>query len=305
MNFVKFSSLDNTYRQREMDRLFAEGLHTGEWIVTEKIDGANFSFWCDGAEVRVASRTQFVDGTFFNCSEVIERYESKILDFCKNTNITDLVIYGELFGDGIQKRVKYGSKDFRAFDVVLNGEPINKHQAFAMTKEIGIPFAPIIVWSETFEICLDTINTFKSHLSPEGVIENTAEGYVLEPVQPKFFSTGSRVYFKNKSEKFSEVKPKTKQTTPDLTPEGQELLDDLLRYDTPSRVLSAISKIGEITSKDFGRILGVVMQDIFDEFLKDTSTEAKDVGGDEWKRINSLLQTRVKSTVRNEFTRII
>lgn len=63
MEFKKFSSLENTYRQNLIDKVQYEGKDGGAWIVTEKIHGANFSFWCDGIEVKTASRTQFVYGT--------------------------------------------------------------------------------------------------------------------------------------------------------------------------------------------------------------------------------------------------
>lgn len=122
MEFKKFSSLENTYRQNLIDKVQYEGKDGGVWVATEKIHGANFSFWCNGDEVKVASRSQFVDGTFYNCQSVINRYAEGILTWCQEKNVKDFVVYGELYGDGIQKEVKYGQKDFAAFDIVIEGK---------------------------------------------------------------------------------------------------------------------------------------------------------------------------------------
>ena len=107
MEFHKFSNLENTYRQNLIDKVQYEGKDVGEWVVTEKIHGANFSFWCDGTEVKVASRSQFVDGTFYNCQAVINRYSEGILNWCQGFGVKTFIVYGELFGGNIQKEVKY------------------------------------------------------------------------------------------------------------------------------------------------------------------------------------------------------
>lgn len=51
MEFVKFSSLENTYRTNLLEKIQYEGKDGGLWMATEKLHGANFSFWCDGTEV--------------------------------------------------------------------------------------------------------------------------------------------------------------------------------------------------------------------------------------------------------------
>ena len=42
--FNKFPSLENTYRQKEIDEIVNQGLADQGYIVTEKVHGANFSF---------------------------------------------------------------------------------------------------------------------------------------------------------------------------------------------------------------------------------------------------------------------
>jgi Rnl2 family RNA ligase len=307
MEFKKFSSLENTYRQNLIDKVQHEGKDGGKWIATEKIHGANFSFWCDGKEIKVASRSQFVDGTFYNCQAVINKYSQGILDWCVRNNIKEIVIYGELFGEGVQKEVKYGQRDFRAFDVVIDGEVQGKIGALAIANDCGVNFSPIIKIG-TFKECMQLPNTFQSWLTPDDCVneDNFAEGLVIEPVNPTYFNNGSRVYFKNKTPAFSEKKrvPREKKVF-ELTEDESELLNDLLQYNTPQRVSNVISKIGNISNKDFGKIMGLTCQDIFEEFTKETEREPKKGAEENWGHFVKLLQAEVSKTVREEFLKHI
>lgn len=302
MEFKKFSSLENTYRQNLIDKVKYEGKDVGVWIATEKIHGANFSFWCDGNEVKVASRSQFVDGTFYNCQAVVNRYSQDILDWCKEKNISNFVVYGELFGKGIQKEVNYGEKDFAAFDVVIDGKPLDKQTAMQVVNDCGLFFTPVVKVG-SFKECMALNNTFKSLLTPEDCKDdNEAEGLVIEPLEPAWFANGSRVYFKNKTQSFSEKKRKPKeQQVFELSDDESELLNELLTYNTEQRVSNVISKIGQITNKDFGKILGLTVQDILEDFIKDTDRDAKVEAEDNWKQFNKLLSAEVGKTVRTVF----
>lgn len=307
MQFKKFNSLENTYRQNLIDKVMSEGKSGGQWVVTEKVDGANLSFWCDGETVRVASRTQFVDGTFYNCQRVINLYEDGILAFCKRNGIKQLTVYGELFGDGIQNRVKYGEKDFRAFDVVVNGEILDVDEALRVANLCGVSFVPTLLYG-SFGECLEYNNTFRSTLTPDGHEgDNFAEGVVIEPVIPAWFGNGSRIYFKNKSTKFEEKgnKPKLSKEKESLSTQEVALLEELLAYNTESRVVSVISKIGNISNKDFGKILGMTVQDILEDFEKDTGESPKKKVEENWKTFSKQLSSHVGSVVREEFVKHI
>lgn len=302
--FKKFSSLENTYRQNLIDRVQYEEKDSGDWVVTEKIHGANFSFWCNGSEVKIASRTQFVDGTFYNCQAVIDRYSASILQWCIHNGVTSFTVYGELFGGNIQKEVKYGEKDFAAFDVVIGDVVLDKKAAIQVADECGLFFVPIL-FTGTFKECLEINNTFQSTLTPEGFTEeNIAEGLVIEPVIPSWFSNGSRIYFKNKTLSFSEKKrqPKEKQVF-QLSETESDLLNEILEYNTTQRVQNVLSKFGEVTNKDFGKILGLTTQDILNEFTKETEKEPKVIAEENWKQFSKLLQAEVSKVIREEFVK--
>ena len=115
---------------------------------------------------------------------------------------------------------------------------------------------------------------------------------VIEPVNPAWFRNGSRVYFKNKSERFSEKKEKVKVKVAQelsLSEASQSVLHNLTSYVTESRVVSVISKIGEVGTKDFQRILGLTVQDAIEDYEKDTEANTKEVCGDEWKAVLKML----------------
>jgi Rnl2 family RNA ligase len=285
-----------------IDKVQYEGKDGGLWMATEKLHGANFSFWCDGTEVKVASRTQFVDGTFYNCQAVINCYSQGILDWCIEKGVKSFIAYGELFGGNVQKEVKYGEKDFYAFDLVVDGKVLDKHTAQSVADDCGLFFVPVLKVG-TFAECLALSNTFKSTLTPEGYEEeNTSEGLVIEPVEPAWFNNGSRIYFKNKTEGFSEKnrQPKEKQVF-ELSEEESDLMNVLLEYNTEQRVSNVISKIGQITNKDFGKILGLTVQDILEDFTKDNDYDAKAHAEGNWKQFHKLLSAEVGKTVRVEF----
>ena len=302
MEFKKFSSLENTYRQNLIDKTQYEGKDGGLWIATEKLHGANFSFWCDGSEVKVASRSQFVDGTFYNCQAVINKYSDSVMNLFNvlQGEHKELVIYGELFGGNVQKEVEYGEKDFRAFDLTLDGIVQSKLSQRAWCEGCGILSAPLIA-SGTFAECLALPNTFKSTLTPEGYEgENKSEGLVIEPVEPNWFNNGSRIYFKNKTESFSERQAKPKQVF-ELSDDESALLNEMLEYNTPQRVSNVISKIGQVTNKDFGRILGLTTQDLLEEYTKETERDPKIIAESNWKAFLKLLQSEVGKEVRSQF----
>ena len=129
---------------------------------------------------------------------------------------------------------------------------------------------------------------------------------VIETANPAWFRNGSRVYFKNKSEKFSEKKEKAKVKVSEelsLSEASQSVLRNLTSYVTESRVVSVISKIGKVGTKDFQRILGITVQDAIEEYEKDTEVDVKDVCGDEWKAVLKILNGWSAHIVRSEFVK--
>ncbi len=146
-------SLDQLYR----DEAATRALEKAQWVVMEKIHGANFCFLTDGKEVRCASRKQVLGprDDFFGYQAVAARLRQKILDLyalaapllvppasppgnappgSAGLPAYRVLIYGELFGGSyphpdvppdltvqpIQTGIAYApSIEFCAFDLAI------------------------------------------------------------------------------------------------------------------------------------------------------------------------------------------
>lgn len=69
---------------------------------------------------------------------------------------TGLIIYGEIYGKGIQKNYEYGLDDikFAGFDVEMNGGYLETADAFAWIKTLDLEYVPILAkgnWSQELQ----------------------------------------------------------------------------------------------------------------------------------------------------------
>ena len=165
MHFKRYTSTENSYRLKYIAILHQYGYVNVPWVAHEKIDGANFSFISDGKIVSVASRNQLVNGGFYNCQEVIDRYTDKVL-YLKQVHFADakqIQIYGELYGQGIQGKVNYGpGKDYMAFEIQVDGVVVDTDKAAGLLTLVGIPTAPSLGVFENLDDALELSNEFKS-----------------------------------------------------------------------------------------------------------------------------------------------
>ena len=86
MKFKRYNSIENTYRTKTINTIAEQGKSGGEWVVEEKVHGANFSFWFDG-NLKTAKRSGFVgnDGeNFFNSDLSKTNMKQMLRIFSKN-----------------------------------------------------------------------------------------------------------------------------------------------------------------------------------------------------------------------------
>lgn len=245
LQFKEYSSIENVERTKEINTIIQQGHTAGEWVVTEKVHGANFSFWLDDAGIRCAKRTDWLGegSSFFNFQDVRDSLAEALrrmyfeIKSAVLPNLCGMTVYGELFGGHyphkdveraymaqmVQKGVYYhpGNK-FMAFDIVLHetaGEDgtdvkhtVMDHDFVCESCEaFGIPHVPVL-FRGTFDECMKYPNEFQSKVP--GIFglppleDNIAEGVVLKPAQPRFFWGGGRVMLKNKNAKWSEKSKK-------------------------------------------------------------------------------------------------
>lgn len=321
MKFTRYPSIDNVHRQKTIDDIYIHGFDKGLWTVSEKVHGANFSFYCNGDEVRVAKRSGFTDGGFYDCQDVIDKYAPKVMELFNVIGIKnkdEIVVRGELFGGhyphpdlerkgmkSVQKGVHYcNRKEFVAFDLMINGLYAHKIQAFALIRAVDIPFTGSI-FNGTFQECLDFNPKFNSRIPkmfgmPE-LEDNICEGVVIEPVIPQFFPSGSRVILKNKNEDFVEKSHARAPKKPiKLSGEAEIVLETLSTFVTESRLRNVLSHIGQVNKNQFGMILGQMVQDIMKDYGKDYLTEM-----DEWKRVSKQLSSMIADLIRPNFCNMV
>ena len=288
MKFKKFPSIENHYREKYIEILKEHKFNNLRYVATEKIHGANFSFWTDGNDVRVASRSQFVDGTFYNCQEVIDQYSEKVLDLYNSYIFTNdneehiITVYGELYGPGIQSGIYYGDKkNFRAFDLTIDDKFISPITARYLLKNHSIPLVPIIGTYDSLDEALEESNIFQSKIwkmdqdPSENTVnkfthfkegENFAEGLVIQPLSViKYTNNGSRVLIKSKNPKFTEKNKKR----PSKPSEPNPFIPVVEQYVNENRMNSVLSKFGEATNKDFGKIIKLMNEDVIEDMIKD------------------------------------
>ena len=293
--FTKFPSLENTYRQKEIDKIIMMDIKD-KWVVTEKVHGANFSFrmteehlsvegigLCSTVVIKCAKRSGWIedDEKFFNYRPVLEKYRDSLERLYYHLSGThgynEVVVFGELYGGNIQSGMCYQEdQDFIAFDLKCDGIARTKTTSFDILNSFEIPTAPVIGVFDSLEEALMVNESFDSLLIRDGFSgvdqHKEAEGVVIEPNTPVFEPNGSRIYLKKKTKRFLEKggKPNIKHKVPMLLQESVQLkLDEALLFLNNNRFDSVVSKIGEVSIKDIGKVMGLLTQDIVVDMEKD------------------------------------
>ena len=301
MEFQKYSSLENAYRQKYVDLCLELGIP--KWVATEKVHGANFSFIVDG-KVTPAKRTSVLDKNehgaydFYGCTPVVERYENSVKELAEFIG-EPVQIFGELFGQGVQKEINYGEKDFIVFDIQKqDGTFIPWHAVKELCAMFDIPVVPEIAVGTLPEL-LDLSPDFESIVAGNG---DKAEGLVLKPAEEDVrLGSGSRPIIKNKSKAFSEKKEKVAKK-PYVMPEHLvAIYQDFSQYITENRLKNVLSKIGTVTQKDFGKLTGEFVKDAKDEFERDEYPISKD----DWKGLSKVIGKESSNLIRQNWLNIL
>jgi len=334
MKHIKYSSIENTYRDKFMDFIKDEGKDGGEWVVTEKVHGGQFAIYYDGSEFKASNRTVFLtdDIDFFNWQKVLADNKDKVKKIfdilkTKNKDISFVIVYGELFGGSyphpdvlkvknakrLQKGVHYHPDNLiYVFDIRVDGKYLTVDECNELFEQADMFYAKTL-FRGTLEECIKHPDDFLSKISqwlglPQ-VEDNIAEGIVIKPVDPRFLQVGERVILKSKNEKFKERKAKKKrpQTQKDgpLSENGERLLQELESLVTENRLQNVLSKKGEMPypiPKDyFGEIMKEFSADVWEEFNKDFEVEYVQLEKKEQKKIskgmNQVAAKLVKQTL--------
>lgn len=336
MIFKTYNSIENAYQARVIDQIRMQGFGDEVFIVQEKVHGANFSFFTDGKEIKIAKRTAFVerDEKFFNAHQILERYRKNVMEVFEKVktmhpDVETVVIYGELFGGGykhkevepvkdaikVQKGVEYAPhNEFYAFDIKLNGTTyLDTDFVNQIFEETGFFYAKILFQGALNE-ALNYPNTFDSKIPawlglPE-IENNMCEGTIVKTLKTKYFGNGSRVILKNKNEKWVEKskvvrkQEKTVQKQINFSEKTQNIWEEIQKYATTNRLNNVVGKIGEFEPKMIGKVIGLFAQDILEDFEKDFPEVLTTIEKEEHKRINKKLNSLVITIVKEELMKV-
>ncbi|MCY0967536.1 RNA ligase, Rnl2 family [Chryseobacterium wangxinyae] len=331
MIFKTYNSIENAYHTRVIEQIRLQGFGDEVFIVQEKVHGANFSFFTDGKEIKIAKRTSFIekDEKFYNAHQILDRYRKNVIDVFEKVktiypDLETVVIYGELFGGGyrhkevepvkdaikVQKGVEYAPhNEFYAFDIKLNGTTyLDTDLVNQIFEETGFFYAKIL-FQGTLDEALKFPNVFDSKIPawlglPE-IENNMCEGTILKTLKTKYFGNGSRVILKNKNEKWTEKSKMVRKDRPiqkevRFTENAQNIWEEIKKYATANRLNNVVSKIGEFQPKMIGKVIALFAQDILEDFEKDFPKVFTTIEKEEQKRINKKLNSLVIDVIKEE-----
>lgn len=187
----------------------------GPWVATEKIDGTSTTFTIkrgkglfEKNDFYICSRNVCFDtpekmakGAYYDTNvyqEMAIRYsmEEVLNQMLKDIPSAETItIQGETFGAGIQKR-DYGmtDHDFRAFNLIVNGERYGTMKMIGVLALYGIPCVPVLdeeyYLPDTVDELRDYVNSEKSTIDgemKEGIVFRGPDGGMsFKCVSPEF-----------------------------------------------------------------------------------------------------------------------
>jgi Rnl2 family RNA ligase len=227
----KYPSIANSY-QSKFVAFVRSAVRCNEWIVTEKVHGANFMFFTNGdGTVDCGSRRRMLvpgQDKFYNYEAVLAKVRADICAlFVFLKAETQVTVIGEIYGGHypgakssdprtvrVQKGVDYCPDNaFVAFDIVVDGTLVTRttfDEAMAHTSD-ALQAAPVLLRTADLDEALSfDVETLQSRIPVDvhqldPLANNVAEGVVIAPSEPHFLPNGKRAIFKKKSTRFTEV----------------------------------------------------------------------------------------------------
>lgn len=271
MNFLKFPSIRNPHSVSLslMNELRNE--NRIQWVVTEKIDGANIQIGKDeNGKVFYGRRNGFLGegSSFYNFFNNVWKVQ-RVIDSINPGQI----VYGEYFGQQVINRIYYGNDyNFRFFAMRNGREFVPFKNLKYHFEENGISefLVPIINIYNAFADALACPNNMVTTFRDEKH-NDLMEGVVIEPFNVMVtIDEGEPLKIKNKNDAFIE-KSKSKaqrKLNADEIVEGVLALKD--EFDTLiniNRMFSVFSKEGKPKDNtEAGKYIRWMVDDAFEEF---------------------------------------
>ena len=185
--YKKYTSIENTYRTEFLERIKGHGFWDDEYVVQEKVHGANLSFWTtDGETFSAAKRMEPLapDEKFYNHQSILEAMKPGLQHIyaalkAETSDLKQLTIFGEVIGGDyphpevepdknaimVQKGIFYSPNNhFYAFDLMVNTETyLDVDVANHHFEQQNLLYAKTL-YRGGIEACLDYPNNFNTVL---------------------------------------------------------------------------------------------------------------------------------------------
>ncbi|WP_372366917.1 RNA ligase family protein [Candidatus Uabimicrobium sp. HlEnr_7] len=298
-----------------------------EWVVTEKVHGANFCILVDGENIHSAKRKSILEPgeSFFHYQKIIAQYKENILELfhaikLEKPLIEGIYVYGELFGgqyphsnvkslglSPIQTGVYYSPDvEFLIFDIAYVAEGKRKYIDYCSLVEkcrsVDMPYSQSLykgAYDKAMAFEHKFITTIPEILGLPKIEDNYAEGIVIKPATHITVKTkkGNKIrpITKKKIEEFSEIKYNEAKK---WCPQKNNYFDLACLYITKNRLRNVLSKMGDIhiSSEQRKKVLDSFVVDVLEEMQNDYS----DVDITETENLIEKVSAQVKDFLDKE-----
>lgn len=294
-----------------------------DWVVTEKIHGANFGIVTDGSQVKFAKRKEFLDSgeDFFGYQLLQDKLIVQInqifqiLQVEKN-NLYQLFIYGELFGgeyphpevnpvpgiQAIQTGVYYSPRiEFCAFDIAIienanNGNKIylDYDKALRLFEKVKMMAAkPLFIgkYEEAAAYNIEFESTIPAILNLPPLLQvNKAEGVVIKPVKSIYIETCK-----------DRIRPIIKRKIPEFAEDKRYHQSQKWTYNHTAIQKKELSFEDELCQEMLNLVTVTRLDNVISKFGRVTA-KAKDI--EKQQQLVDLLETDVLESFKEEYESI-
>lgn len=295
-----YSSLTNHYETNMIERMkkIKPQIEDEEWIATEKIHGANFSFFVDSTDQMICCKRSGPiksNENFYSHGSLLEKYgeniKKMVSEIKQDTKAESVQVFGELFGGyypgceskskPVQKGVYYcPENEFMVFDICIfltideefRKLYLDQDRVLDLCAKFNVPVCkPLHRGSLEKLLKLDPVfeSTIYKEFNLDRVEDNIAEGYVFKPNKNIPTHIG-RAVIKYKNDKFSEkisrnIKLEAKEEDPDI----EKWVKELATYVNKNRFDAVVSKLSEEDRMNINKMIGLVTKDSIDELVRE------------------------------------
>lgn len=303
MDFRSYEKISDNLRAWNVDENTRKELDKTEWVVTEKVHGANFSVIIKDKTLHFGKRKELLtwEDDFFAFQLMVTRLERafyRVFDICQEKfQATSCILYGELFGGGyphqavlhderlqpIQTGIYYSPHiEFYVFDIWIENTQeacyVAYHDFCEVLAQTPLLYASALAIDALHKVLLfDT--KINSHIPallglPALPQPSWIEGIVIKPLQNIVINTPKgniRPVIKIKNKQFLEEDVYHQSQAWSFVPTEKQadiafVATEVAHFLNMNRLQSAISKIGALNSLNKERIIEAVIADSLESF---------------------------------------